>query len=113
MDVNNMKNIVVLKQLPSNIIEEAIVILKSNKEVKNLEYIEQKANKEKNKQIDNKNQKNYILKEAEVVISDYLEKIERQKERKYKNYNALEKKYKRLKIVSIVSLVISMLLTIF
>ena len=31
MQKNNVKNIVVLKNLPSNIVEEAIVILKSNK----------------------------------------------------------------------------------
>ena len=36
MDTSNMKNIVVLKNLPSNIVEEAIVILKSNAKVKNI-----------------------------------------------------------------------------
>ena len=35
-----MKNMVVLKNLPSNLVEEAIVILKSSKKVKKLEKIE-------------------------------------------------------------------------
>lgn len=34
METSNMKNIVVLKNLPSNIVEEAIVILKGNKKNK-------------------------------------------------------------------------------
>ena len=43
MEVSNMKNIVVLKNLPSNIVEEAIIILKTNKEAKRLEYIEKNS----------------------------------------------------------------------
>ena len=34
MDISNMKNIIVLKELPSNMVEEAIVILKSNIDLK-------------------------------------------------------------------------------
>ena len=30
MDIKNMKNIIVLKDLPSNVVEEAFVILKDN-----------------------------------------------------------------------------------
>lgn len=36
MDVSNMKNIIVLKNLPSNLVEEAIVVLKENKKVKDI-----------------------------------------------------------------------------
>ena len=32
MDISNMKNMVVLKNLPSNIVDEAIVILKNNQD---------------------------------------------------------------------------------
>ena len=39
MDIGQMKNMVVLKNLPSNIVEEAIVVLKPNKKVKNVQYI--------------------------------------------------------------------------
>ena len=40
MENGKMKNILVLKDLPSNLVEEAIVILKSSKKVKKLERIE-------------------------------------------------------------------------
>lgn len=36
MEENNMKNIVVLKDLPSNLVDEAIVIFKQNVNVKNI-----------------------------------------------------------------------------
>ena len=35
MNITGMKNIVVLKNLPSNLVEEAIVVLKANKRIKN------------------------------------------------------------------------------
>ena len=38
MEENKMKNLIVLKNLPSNIIEEAFIVLKDNKKVKNIEY---------------------------------------------------------------------------
>ena len=47
MRESNLKNIVVLKNLPSNFIEEAFVILKSNKAAMKLEKIE------KNKKAEN------------------------------------------------------------
>ena len=40
MENSNMKNMVILRDLPSNIVEEAIVILKSSKKVKKLEKID-------------------------------------------------------------------------
>ena len=46
MQANSVKNIVILKNLPSNIVEEAIVILKSNKYSKKLQMIEKNNNKE-------------------------------------------------------------------
>ena len=93
MDNNQMKNMVVLKNLPSNIVEEAIIVLKQNKKVKKMEYI--KNNDTKNKQA--KQENGYIVREAEMVISNYLKEIE--EKRKPKNYS-LEKKYNRLKYVN-------------
>ena len=74
MDVSKMKNMVVLKDLPSNIVDEAFVVLKTNKKVKKLEKIEN--NKQFKKQDENKKDKEYFLKEAEMLISDYILKIE-------------------------------------
>lgn len=47
METSNMKNMVVLKNLPSNLVEEAIVILKSTKKAKNQKKQKRKANQEK------------------------------------------------------------------
>lgn len=97
MEKNSMKNIVILRNLPSNLIEEAFIILKSNKMAKKLEYIEKFSN-HKNKEI--KDKKNYIIKEAESVIENYMEKIEFGDQLRKKNVNS--KKYKRLKTYSII-----------
>lgn len=97
MEKNSMKNIVILKNLPSNLIDEAFVILKSNKMAKKLEYVD-KSTTHNNKKI--KDKKDYIIKEAENVIANYMEKIEgKDKSIKKSNYN---KSYKNLKIYSII-----------
>ena len=44
METSKMKNMVVLKNLPSNIVEEAIIILKSNTKKRNLQKIENNKN---------------------------------------------------------------------
>ena len=97
MGVSNMKNIVVLKNLPSNLIEEAIVIIKTNKYAKRLEHIEKNA---KTNSIENKNSKDYIIREAESVISNYISKVEKNKKENIPIKN-IEKKYKKLKLYSI------------
>ena len=51
MESSNMKNMVVLKNLPSNIVDEAIIVLKTNKKVKKLQKIE------KNNQVDKEEKK--------------------------------------------------------
>lgn len=87
-----MKNIVVLKNLPSNIVEEAIVVLKGNK-------VKLPENKDKGN--DNKEKTNdYILKEAEMVISNYLSKVENRGLIGKKKNKGIEKKYKILQLVS-------------
>ena len=106
METNNMKNIIVLKNLPSNLIEEAIVILKNNKESKKLEYIEKNINKTKNNK---RCTKEYMIKEAENVVSSYISKIEENK--KYKPIFNIEKKYRLLRIYSIIASIILILKT--
>ena len=92
MDNNQMKNMVVIKNLPSNIVEEAIIVLKQNKKVRNMEYI--KNNETKNKQETQRN--GYIVREAEMIIANYLREMEEKRKPKYN----LEKKYNRLKYIS-------------
>lgn len=102
MDTENMKNMVVLKNLPSNIVEEAIVILKPNIKLKSLDAAEKKG---KSKNINNKSNKQgtkkYIINEAEMVIGNYLSKIENDKKRTVKINKKIETKYKRLRAISI------------
>ena len=93
MEDNNLKNIIVLKNLPSNIVEEAIVVLKGNK-IKASEK-NTKGNEQKPKQ------KEYIIKEAEMVISNYLSTMESMKIKNEKKNSKIEKKYKALKAISI------------
>lgn len=94
MDTNGMKNIVVLRELPSNIIEEAIFIVKSNKYAKKFETIE-KNNKKNNEQAKDKD-KEYIVKEAEMIVSNYMTKIEDNKLSE-KPSKTLKTKYKILR----------------
>ena len=68
MNPNQMKNMIVLKDLPSNLIDEAFIILKNNKKIKALERIENKNNSKLQKE----NSREYIVKEAEMIISNYL-----------------------------------------
>jgi len=98
MNSNQMKNMIVLKNLPSNLIDEAFIILKNNKKIKSLERIE---NKKTNK-IEKEKTEDYIVKEAEMIISEYLSKIEKEKQKKSYSMRRIEEKYKRLKVVSIV-----------
>lgn len=106
MENSNMKNMVVLRNLPSNIVEEAIIVLKSNKKVKKLQKIEKL---EKQKNTDGKNEKkdkDYILKEAEMLVNSYISKLENKNKVTFKKEN---KKYFKLKkyafLISLISIV--------
>lgn len=111
---DKMKNIVVLKNLPSNIVEEAIVILKCDK--KSVEcvkkHIKNSSSEKQIKSVDKS--KDYIVKEAQMVISNYISNIENQKilKNNKKDSKKLEKKYKVMKIAMVimfVALVINLL----
>lgn len=108
MEISNMKNIVVLKNLPSNLVEEAIVILRTNKDAKKLEYIEKNT---KNNDVRPKKNIDYMISEAEAVISSYISKIEKNKNEKKTNLS-VERKYKKLKIYSIIASIMLLLLLI-
>ena len=108
MQAEKMKNIIVLKNLPSNIVDEALVILKDNKRAKVLNKID---SKEEPSQIKEKSE-DYILKEAEMVISNYLSKLDSDKQIKSYSMRKLEHKCKRLKWLSLL-LGITTLLFIF
>lgn len=97
MNSSNMKNMIVVKNLPSNIIEEAFIILKPNKKLKVQNYVGAKQ-KEQNQR---EELDGYVVKEAEMVISNYLSNIEKQKEVKSMSLKKMESKYKKLRSLTI------------
>lgn len=109
MQSSDMKNMVVLKNLPSNMVDEAIIIFKETQKVKQKELID-KEKEISATEIQSKS-KEYILKEAEMLVTDYIDRIENRK--KLKNNKDIEIKYKKLKkysIASTVFLVISLII---
>lgn len=100
MNISSMKNIVVLRNLPSNLVDEAIVVLKENKKVKKYQYVDETVNqKAKNiskttdKNVE-KNEEQYIVKEAELLIDNYIKKLETKSPKWKNNMKKLEAKYK-------------------
>ncbi len=91
MDIGNMKNIVVLKNLPSNLVEEAIVVLKKNQKIKKSKYVPDKGDSKREKTED------YIVKEAEMLISNYISELE-EEEKPFQS--KFKKKYKKLRIIT-------------
>lgn len=94
MNESKMKNMVVLKNLPSNIVEEAYVILKPNKNFK--------VAMQKQENADARLIADYVVKEAEMVISNYLSKIEEKKAIRNQEVEKIQKKYKKLKNTSMI-----------
>lgn len=91
MDMSNMKNMIVLKNLPSNLVDEAIVVLKENKKVHRYQVID---TKEEKKEKADKSDKEYIVKEAEMLIKTYTDSLEQKSPKWKKNIKKLEKRYK-------------------
>ena len=98
MEQSNFKNMVILKDIPSNIVEEAIIILKENKKAKRLEKIETKEGIKKKERTND-----YILKEAEMFVNNYISKIEQKKKTKSSINKELERKCNRLKNYAYIS----------
>lgn len=89
--MSDMKNMIVLKNLPSNLVEEAIVILKENNKIHKYQTI---SPNEQNLEEEEKEQTGYIVKDAEMVIKSYLDRIENNSPKKERTIKKLEKRYK-------------------
>ena len=132
MKTDIMKNVIILKNLPSNLIDEAIVIVKDKKKIKDINYSEfikdggEKFSSSVNRQTSNrviqgymkeedlkkledtkKEERKYVIKEAEIVVSNYLSKIDNKMPEK--RIKRLEKSYKRAKKMSIILVIISVI----
>ena len=97
MEESKLKNMVVFKNLPSNLVEEAIVILKSNKKVKKLEKIDKDVMNKTNKTQYDVNKKDFVVKEAELVVTSYISKIENNNKANKQKKIEQNKKVRRLK----------------
>lgn len=132
MKTDVMKNVIILKNLPSNLIDEAIVIVKDKKKIKDINYSEfikdggEKFSSSVNRQTSNrviqgymkeedlkkleatkKEERKYVIKEAEIVVTNYLSKIDNKMPEK--RIKRLEKSYKRAKKMSIILGIISVI----
>jgi len=132
MKTDIMKNVIILKNLPSNLIDEAIVIVKDKKKIKDINYSEfikdggEKFSSSVNRQTSNrviqgymkeedlkkledtkKEDRKYVIKEAEIVVTNYLSKIDNKMPEK--RIKRLEKSYKRAKKMSIILGIISVI----
>ena len=99
MESSDMKNMVVLKNLPSNMVEEAIIIFKETQRVKQKELIDKSNNI--NFEERQCKSKDYIVKEAEMLVNDYIKKIECKGLKEKSEFN-LKNKYNKLRKYSIV-----------
>ena len=105
MNTSNMKNMVVLKNLPSNLVEEAIVVLKENARIKNFEKAENC--REVGFADKKEDEKEYVLKEAEMLVSDYISRIE---ENKNPVLNNKTKRFKRWAYISTIVAIVECLI---
>ena len=110
------QNTIVLRNLPSNLIEEATIVFKNKKTVKEIEKAEKERKKQESTIIPVKNKEgkrqSYAIKEAEMVIIDYVSGIEEKRRNINLRNNKVNKKYKRLKIYSIATTALFLLETI-
>lgn len=101
--MNKMKNIVVVKNFSSNLVEEAIVVFKENVKIPEENFIKNNYSNGERKEFKN----GLCVKEAENIIDDYINNVEnKSKEEK------LKKKLKFLKIINIVLISIILILAI-
>ena len=106
MQKNKLNNVIVLKDISSNIVEEAIVVLKPHVNLKQ----EEKKAITLSKEDEMTSKSINILKEAEFVIENCIEQI---KIRKKENLNnKIEKKCKILKKITSCLVIINILLII-
>lgn len=113
MDTQKMKNVIILKNLPSNLIDEAIMVVKDKNKVKDINYSDFIKYKEENgiiqgsikpeelKKIESikKESRKYVIKEAEVVVTNYIKRIE--DNLSDKKIDQLKKSYKKSKALNI------------
>ena len=108
---NNLKKTVVLRNLPSNIVEEAVIVFKPNIKLKEKQELDNNNKEDKNKE--RNKEKDYILKEAEMLVNNYIRRVEEKKKIKNEIQKKVDKKCKNLKKYVFIMGIILLLETIF
>lgn len=98
MKISQMKNIIVLKDLPSNLVDEAIVILKNGSRVKNKEIVEKSSNQSAWQ--NQEGNSDIALKEAEYIVKNYMQTLEKPKE-SAPSVRKMKLQYQKLKLCTI------------
>jgi len=110
--MENLKNMLILKNLPSNIVDEALIILKPNSKINKEHYLKNGVREIDSKEAsESQEQDSYIIKEAEFVITDFIEQLE--KNQNEENNNIIKKKYNILKIITIALGLVGLVFVIF
>ena len=112
MNQSGLKNMVVLRNLPSNIVEEAIVILKTNKKIIQNEKVDKSISNKEKKIVNIHKENDYILKEAEMLFTNYITGLEQKKKERNEIQKKINKKCKKLKKCIIIMSVVLFLETI-
>ena len=112
MNQSGLKNMVVLRNLPSNIVEEAIVILKTNKKIIQNEKVDKSISNKEKKIVNIHKENDYILKEAEMLVTNYITGLEQKKKERNEIQKKINKKCKKLKKCIIIMSVVLFLETI-
>ena len=110
MKTNVMKKMIVLKNIKSNLIEEAYIVFKDNVKLHKLNLLNDNKKFKNELEIDKElisNDDNYIIKEAEMIINDYA--FETEKRFSLFNSDIIKYKYVMLKICTISFIVFSLL----
>lgn len=106
MRKSGLKNIVFLKEVNSNIVDEAIIILKPN--VKCEEYVIQGDTRTGY----NEKENDFVINEAKMVLANYISKLRNDDEKKIIKFSKKLKKMKIINFIMIVALAISIFLRI-
>ena len=107
MEDLDSKNMIILKDLPSNIVKEAYVVFKSNKMIRKF----QKINKNNEKKKEDEESNRYVVKEAEMLVLDYIEKVEKSEKEVIIN-SKINKKLKKYAYITSIIIFIQLILLI-
>lgn len=96
--MSKMKNMLIVKNINSNLVEEAIVVFKENVKIKEENFIKYNKSTSEEKALKN----DLCVKEAEIIINDYISKVENKTKEE-----RLMKKCKYLKVINIALVIVA------